>query len=108
VTNHTRIVPGRRNPSVSDAVPDDDREALPEPRSSLGIVYAQYQHALARATTSDPADRAGAFAEARRLLQVAIALRGLVSPQDPDVVAPAPAKPQERPCADRDVRHDIL
>ena len=52
-----------------------DRLELPGAQSASAIVHAQYWRALARATTGEPADRAGAFAEARRLLAIAVALR---------------------------------
>jgi len=52
-----------------------DRLALPGAQSASAIVDAQYWRALARARTSGPAGRAGAFAEARRLLAMAVALR---------------------------------
>ena len=48
---------------------------FPGRQSASAIVHAQYWRALARATTGEPADRAGAFAEARRLLAIAVALR---------------------------------
>ena len=64
-----------------------DRLALPGAQSASAIVDAQYWRALARATTGEPADRAGAFAEARRLLAIAVALRRRET--SPDAHAPS-------------------
>jgi len=60
---------------MGDRGQPSDRLALPGAQSALAIVHAQYWRALARATTGEPADRAGAFADARRLLAIAVALR---------------------------------
>lgn len=54
----------------------------PEARATLAIVEAQYRRAVARALASDSGDRAGAFAEAHRLLQAAVALRRTIAPED--------------------------
>lgn len=55
----------------------------PEAHAALAIVEAQYRRALARAVGDDSGDRAGAFAEARRLLRAAVALRHRLALQDP-------------------------
>jgi len=81
---------------MSDPGRPAPRLALSEANAALAIVHAQYWRALARATTGEPADRAGAFAEARRLLAVAVALRGRENSQDATRARnPAPAKSSE-------------
>jgi hypothetical protein len=77
--------PGRE--PVDDAVPPADRLSLPETKSALAIVHAQYWRALARAAAGEPAERAGAFAEARRLLGVAVALHRGVGAEGDDGIA---------------------
>jgi hypothetical protein len=81
---------------MSDPVPEDHRQARSEAESALEIVHAQYHRALKRAARSEAAERAGALAEARRLLKVAVALRGRVTDQDAGgVAARVPAERHE-------------
>jgi hypothetical protein len=72
---------------MSDPVVDDRRRALSEARSALAIVHAQYWRALTRAATAGPARRASALVEARRLVGVAVALRGRIAAQGADAIA---------------------
>jgi hypothetical protein len=67
---------------MSDPVPEDHRQARSEAESALEIVHAQYHRALKRAARGESTERAGALAEARRLLKVAVALRGHITDQD--------------------------
>jgi hypothetical protein len=60
---------------------------------SLEIVHAQYHRAVALATRGEPADRAAAFAEAQRLVEVAVALRARVTANN---VAEITARERER------------
>lgn len=54
----------------------------PQAHATLAILDAQYRRAVARAFASDSRNRALAFAEARRLLQAAVALRRTIAPED--------------------------
>jgi hypothetical protein len=65
---------------MSDAVGEDQGVVFPDPRSALEIVHAQYWRELARAAVGESTERARVHAEARRLLAVAVALRGRVRP----------------------------
>jgi hypothetical protein len=67
---------------TSGPVREDHRQARSEARSSLEIVHAQYHREVTRAARSEAAERAGALAEAHRLLKVAVALRGRVTRED--------------------------
>jgi hypothetical protein len=100
MTDRVRVRPGPRRLSrgalerVGDPVPEDPRPERSEARSALEIVHAQYHRALTLAARSEPAERAAALAEARRLLAVAVALRARVT--DQDVGSAAPRAPAER------------
>ena len=80
-----------------------NRLALPGAEPASAIVDAQYWRALARATTGEPADRAGAFAETQRLLTIAVALRRReTSPDATRARNPVPAaSPQSGPGVNR-------
>ena len=72
----------RRGPGrTADPFAEDRRHAPSDARSALAIVHARYDRELARAATGDPAERARALAEARRLVNVAVALRHRVTEQ---------------------------
>ena len=71
-----------------------DRLAPPGAESASAIVHAQYWRALARATTGEPADRAGAVAEARRLLAIAVALRRREASPDATALATGAGREQ--------------
>jgi hypothetical protein len=79
---------------MSYPVADDDRQARPGAGSALEIVHAQYHRALALAASGEPAERAVALAEARRLVKVAVELRGAIT--DRDAVEVAASVPAER------------
>ena len=85
----------RRGPGrTGDVIAEDRRHASSDARSVLAIVHARYDRELTRAATGDPAERARALAEARRLVNVAVALRERVTEQHVDRITPVPA---ERP-----------
>jgi hypothetical protein len=67
---------------ISNPAPEDHPQAPAPTASALGIVHAQYHRALTLAESGEPAERAAARDEARRLLEVAVALRRRVSDQD--------------------------
>jgi hypothetical protein len=72
----------RRGPDrISDPVAEDRRSAPSETACALEIIRAQYDRELARAARGNPAERAAALAEARRLVKVAVALRGRLTDQ---------------------------
>jgi hypothetical protein len=75
---------------------------MSEARSALGIVHAQYWRALTCAAKGGAAERANALVEARRLLGVAVALRGRIAAQDADPIA-ASASAKRPTAAKRDV-----
>jgi hypothetical protein len=57
-------------------ISDEKRhDELVRARCALDVAYAQYQRALTLAKTANQAERAAAYAEARRLLRVAVTLR---------------------------------
>jgi hypothetical protein len=56
-------------------IPGNAAPALVQARCALGIVHAQYFRALMLAEGADEHERTVAFAEARRLLIVAVGLR---------------------------------
>jgi hypothetical protein len=90
--------PVRNDDRENDHRENDHQEAPPEARSALEIIHAQYHRAMRRAARGDSAERASAFAEARRLLGVAVALRGRTSARDAEASAAAvPAGRQETP-----------
>jgi hypothetical protein len=88
---------------LSEPVPDDDREndhreTPPEASSALEIIHAHYHRAMRRAARGESAERASAFAEARRLLGVAVALRARTGARDAEASAAAvPAGRREPP-----------
>jgi hypothetical protein len=91
-----RRVPRGGPERISDPVPEDHREARSEAGPALEIVHAQYHRALTRAARGEAAERAGALAEARRLLKVAVGLRRRVSDQDVGgIAARVPAERHE-------------
>ena len=66
-------------------------------RPALAIIHAQYDRELARAATSAPGERAAAFAEARRLVRTAVALRcGHAAHEVAEIAARVPAEPTLR------------
>lgn len=60
---------------MSGPDPGERHHSLVRARCALGIVHAQYWRALTLAETGEPGERAAALAEARRLLEMAVALR---------------------------------
>jgi hypothetical protein len=76
---------------MSNPIRNDHRHAVCEARSALEIIHAQYHRALTRAARSESAERAGALAEARRLLGVAVAVRRRARARDADRIAAAAA-----------------
>jgi len=70
---HSRLRPGAER--ISDHVAKAGPRAPSEIGSALAVVHARYDRELARAASGEPADRAEALAEARRLVKVAVALR---------------------------------
>ena len=86
----------RRGPGrTADPIAEDRRHAPSDAGSALAIVHTRYDRELARAATGDPAERARALAEARRLVNVAVALRHRVTEQHIDPITPR--VPAERP-----------
>jgi hypothetical protein len=66
-------------------------------RSALAIIQAHHDRALARAASGQPAERAAALAEARRLVNTALAIRGgLKSRGVAEAAAPVRADPELR------------
>lgn len=78
---------------MSDPTRKPQRHAAAQTRGLAEIVHAQYHRELKRAMEREPPERAGALAEARRLLAVAVALRNSVARQD---VSATPAGPARR------------
>jgi hypothetical protein len=81
---------------MSHSVPSARQPSPPRRKSAPELVHAQYWRALARIAKGEPADRAAAFAEARRLIGIAVALRRRITSQDAPSVAAPPAERQER------------
>lgn len=90
---HSEIRRPRRGAEpISDPVLKARPHAPSETGSALAIVHARYDRELALAATGEPADRAGALAEARRLVKVAVALRAGRTIREVDEIARVPAQ----------------
>jgi hypothetical protein len=79
---------------ITDPPTRDHRSAPSDVGSVLEIIHAQYHRELARAAGGDPAEPAGALAEARRLVRLAVALRGGVATREVDHIPRVQAKRQ--------------
>lgn len=79
VRDRTRHSVRREADQITDPPARNRRDVPFEVRSTLEIIHAQYHRELARAARGEPAERAGALAEVRRLLEVVVTLRGGVS-----------------------------
>jgi hypothetical protein len=78
---------------VSDPARHNQLQPLPEASPGLEIVLAQYHRAVTRAAMADPAERASALEEARRLVGVAVAVRRRAEARAADgTPAAAPAR----------------